>query len=221
MNSLKDAKAVIFDMDGLLIDTEREGRIVARQVVSQMNMPQLYKVIDESVGRREEETRQAFSEVLGDIDIVNELFAKYSLALDEYRREHGIPRKSGCLELLNYLKDCGTTMALASSSHRVEVLKRLKLAGISMDYFSVVVAGDEVDKAKPNPEIYIKACQKLGVKPEDAIAIEDSPLGVKAGLGAGCKVIAIPDLQPLEKGLLLEITAQCKSLDEVIELLKK
>lgn len=119
--------------------------------------------------------------------------------LQEYYAKNKVPVKKGLYILLEYLKKTGYRLAVASSSPRWEVEKHLKDAGIT-EFFEGIVCGDMVEKSKPNPEIYEKACQMLGVEPETCLALEDSKNGLLAAYRAGCKPVMVPDLwQPDEE----------------------
>ena len=107
--------------------------------------------------------------------------------------------KKGVKEILAFGKENGMKLALATSSSRDYAMKCLKDAGIDT-YFDGIVCGDMVSHSKPDPEIYLKACELVGVKPEDAVAFEDAPAGIESAYRAGMKVVMVPDLvQPIEK----------------------
>ena len=105
----------------------------------------------------------------------------------------GIPVKKGVRELLAFLKENKWTVGLASSSKRESVEAHLKRSGI-LEYFSEIITGDMVEHSKPQPDIYLLACDKLGVKPQEAYAIEDSPNGIRSAYAAGMKPIMVPDM---------------------------
>mgnify|MGYP003272422109 CR=1 FL=1 len=115
--------------------------------------------------------------------------------INKVKRE-GLPIKTGVYELLDYLKQVGFKIGLASSTSVAGVRSHLKEAKIE-DYFQVIVGGDMVTNGKPDPEIYLRACRELGVVSENAIAIEDSHNGIRAAHAAGMKTVMVPDLMPL------------------------
>ena len=107
--------------------------------------------------------------------------------------KNGIPVKPGVREILEWLKSAGYAVGLASSTKRESVLRHLKHTGLE-DYFSVVVGGDMVEHSKPLPDIYLLACERLGVEPGETYAIEDSPNGIRSAHAAGMCPIMVPDI---------------------------
>ena len=132
--------------------------------------------------------------------------------------KEGLPLKKGAKELLAYGKSQGYKMAVATSSSREYAMGNLIRAGID-SYFDSVVCGDMVKKAKPDPEIYQKACESLGIQPEYCMAFEDAPGGILSAHQAGMHVIMVPDLvQPTQE--IRELTHRvCDSLADVIGIL--
>ena len=110
--------------------------------------------------------------------------------------ENGVPVKDGVRETLQKLAEAGLKIAVASSTRREKVLRHLENAGIAQ-YFTAVVGGDTVTHSKPHPEIFLKACEALGVAPEDAIAVEDSHNGIRSAHAAGMAPVMVPDLLPV------------------------
>lgn len=106
-------------------------------------------------------------------------------------------------------------MGLASSTRYASVISHLKEAGI-VDYFQVIVAGDMIEHSKPQPDIYLLACRKLGVDPSDAYAVEDSPNGIRSAHAAGMKPIMVPDLIPPDDEMREMSFLICRDLLEVM-----
>ena len=107
--------------------------------------------------------------------------------------KEGLPMMKGAGELLTWLQEKGVKIALASSTGQEKVLSHLRRADFT-DFFQVVIGGDMVEHSKPLPDIYLKACELLGVKPENAIAIEDSPNGIRSAAAAGMLPVMVPDM---------------------------
>lgn len=192
-------KTIVFDMDGVLFDTEKVSNMAWHEVAGKYNIENIDEFADSCRGRNEQ----------GTIDIINERYGdKFSgkEAVDLFWTFHrqiiddnGVPVKKGVYEILSYLKDNGYKIALASSSSKTTVIKYLKEVNI-LDYFEVIVTGDMIKNGKPSPDIYIETCSQLGEKPEDCIAIEDSFNGIKSSYNAGMKTIMVPDiLQPTDE----------------------
>lgn len=204
-------KAIIFDMDGLMIDSERVTYECYKKYLANLGMEiteEFYKTL---LGQTKAVCKEKFLKQYGDefpyedsIKTVHEMMAARFL-------EEGIPVKKGLLELLKYLKknDYKTIVATSSERKRVDVI--LKNAGISQ-YFDDSICGDEVENGKPNPEVFLKACSKLGVFTEDALVIEDSEAGIKAAFDGGIKVICVPDMKYPEEEYEKKATFICNDL---------
>lgn len=213
-------KGVLFDMDGLMLDTERIGLKAWLKAGEVLDFP----VIDAEFvnlirGRNIADSRKIIGEKYGslvDYDTAKAFKDKYT---DDFIKENGVPVKYGLIELLNELKKRNIPSAVATSTAREKASQYLKLAGV-YEYFSAMVCGDEVKHSKPDPEIFLKASKKIGVKPENCIVLEDSPYGIEAGFKAGCMPVMIPDLTaPTEKEQSL-CKAILKDLSEVISLIE-
>lgn len=134
--------------------------------------------------------------------------------------EAGCPMKKGVTELLSYLKEKGWIVGLASSTKEATVTQEIRDAGL-MPYFDNLTCGDMLKKSKPEPDIFLMACEKLAVKPQEAIIIEDSHNGIRAASRAGAMPVMVPDMMPVTeemKGLAYKI---CKDLLEVRSWLDK
>ena len=206
-------KAIIFDMDGLMIDSERVTFECYQERLKDMNLTmdeEFYKTL---LGKPIKGIYQRFYDVYGnDFPIQNVIQDVHQLMAERFETE-GVPVKKGLVELLHYLKDNNYKTIVATSSNRDRVDKILAQAKIT-EFFDDSICGDEVTKGKPNPEVFLKSCQKLGVNVDEAIVLEDSE--------ANIKVICIPDMKYPEKQYeektfkilkdLTEVTAYLKSL---------
>lgn len=134
--------------------------------------------------------------------------------LKNYYENNKVPLKQGLYVLLEYLKNANAKLAVASSSPRWEVEKHLNDAGI-IDCFSAIICGDMVEKSKPAPDIYIKACEMLNENPEECIALEDSKNGLLSAYRAGCKPIMVPDLWQPDEEILQIIKGKYSDLEQV------
>lgn len=214
-------KAIIFDMDGLMIDSERVTFECYQERLKDMNLTmdeEFYKTL---LGKPIKGIYQRFYDVYGnDFPIENVIQDVHQLMADRFETE-GVPVKKGLVELLHYLKDNNYKTIVATSSNRDRVDKILAQAKIT-EFFDDSICGDEVTKGKPNPEVFLKSCQKLGVNVDEAIVLEDSEAGIQASYDANIKVICIPDMKYPEKQYeektfkilkdLTEVTAYLKSL---------
>lgn len=186
-------KGVVFDMDGLMVDTERVIKYSWEITGRQMGYSDFGENIHNTLGMNREKRNQYFLEKYGEDFPLQEFIDGYHKVYEAYEKEHGIPKKKGLLELLELLKERQIPMAVATSTHQEHSIPELKKQGI-FSYFQEVVTGDMVLNGKPDPEIYRTACEKLGIRPEDALALEDSYNGIRSAYRAGMKVMMIPDL---------------------------
>ena len=206
-------KAIIFDMDGLMIDSERVTFECYQERLKDMNLTmdeEFYKTL---LGKPIKGIYQRFYDVYGnDFPIEN--------VIQDVRFEtEGVPVKKGLVELLHYLKDNNYKTIVATSSNRDRVDKILAQAKIT-EFFDDSICGDEVTKGKPNPEVFLKSCQKLGVNVDEAIVLEDSEAGIQASYDANIKVICIPDMKYPEKQYEEKTFKILKDLTEVTVYLK-
>lgn len=213
-------KNVIFDMDGLMFDTERVFIEAWDYAGEMIGIGKAGYMVYKTLGMNIVASYKVWEDEFGDKYNQEELRKYTKEFLQKYYEENTVPFKKGLYNLLNYLKDNNYKMAVASSSPRWEVEKHLKDAGV-FEYFEGIVCGDMVHNSKPDPEIYIKACELLGVKQENCYALEDSKNGLLSAYRAGCKAIMVPDLWQPDEEILEIITVQCDDLDEVKEYFEK
>ena len=215
--------AVVFDMDGVLFDTERLLCEQWTAVGSKHGIPDMEATLLSCVGRSHKDSRQFFWEKYGDSVDYEKFFQEAVGCFYAKIKEEGLPVKKGAYELLEYLKQEGYPIALASSSRMESIQGHLSNAGM-LHYFKAIIGGDMVEHSKPHPEIYERACQMLGQSTEHCIAIEDSPNGIRSAYQAGMQPVMVPDMiQPdeviqamlhLRFDSLLEVQAYLQSLKQ-------
>ena len=188
--------AVVFDMDGVLFDTERLCKDCWIALSKEYEIPNMEEVYALCIGVNVQATRQIVYENYGKDFPFEEYDKRASEMYNRYIAEHGVPVKDGVRETLEALAKAGVKIAVASSTRREKVLRLLASAGIDR-YFTAVVGGDTVTHSKPHPEIFLKACEALGVTPEEAIAVEDSHNGIRSAHAAGMAPVMVPDLLPV------------------------
>ena len=187
--------AVVFDMDGVIFDTEAICRRAWHACAGKYNIQDVDALLIPCIGANKQHMRKVFHEQLGE-DFPVEAFDKDAReGFLRIEREEGIPVKKGARELLSWLKEQGAVVGLASSTAHDIVVQELTDAGL-VDYFQAITGGDQITKSKPDPEIYLKTCQALDISPEAAFGIEDSYNGVRSASAAGLKTIMVPDLLP-------------------------
>lgn len=212
----ENVRAVIFDLDGTLIDTEKIYRKVWPEAMAHFG---LY-FTDEmclslrSLGRPFAPER--FKEWYGNSECYYEARAYRKELFNAYVDEHGIDRKQGAVELLTYLRKEGIITAIATATDIERAENYLKMTGL-YGYFDKIISAVMVDEGKPSPKVYQYACKELGLEPSMCIAVEDAPNGIISAYDAGLKVIMVPDQTEPDDMLREKLFACVKSLDELIE----
>ena len=211
---MKNIKAVIFDMDGVILDSESISDITWRKAAEEKG----YKVTDEILnacrGSNKNDTIQTLKKYYG-ADFDSEAFLERTSELfHEIEEKDGIPLLPYANEILEYLKP-RYCLALASSTRGLTVERQLRNAGV-IDFFETRTTGEMVEHSKPNPEIYLMACKSIGMKPEECVAVEDSLNGIRSAHAAGLHPIMVIDkVQPTE-----EIRKMCDCVFDCLDGLK-
>lgn len=187
-------KTAVFDMDGLLLDTERLSQRCWAEAGEHYGVPDFPAVSCRWIGSNMAFARQVFEEVYGKdrfpFDEIREEKMRYA---DWHIVEEGLPVKRGAVQLLSWLRENGVRVALASSTEKGKAARELKMTDL-YGYFDLFVHGDEVRQAKPAPDIFLLAAERLGVEPGQCRVFEDSLNGVRAATAAGMPVYMVPDL---------------------------
>ena len=186
-------KAVVFDMDGVLFDTEIVCMKAWMAVAERRGLSGMEEIFNQVIGLNANDSRLIVLKAYGEDFDYPGFRQEAAEFFQKDMRENGLPVKPGVPEILEWLKGSGYKVGLASSTRSESVLSHLKQAEME-DYFSVVVTGDMIEHSKPRPDIYLLACSRLGVEPEQAYAIEDSPNGVRSAHAAGMWTIMVPDM---------------------------
>lgn len=189
--ALKPFEAVVFDMDGTILDTESVFRTIVFEVCEELGFVMTDEVHLSMVGSSHEKTNQLLLEAYG-VSFPYALFDE-KCRVSMRQRTHDVPVKAGAREILCELRERGIPTAIATSSRRPHVDLHLTRAGL-IDMFDAIVTRDDVVNPKPHPEPYLTAAGRLGIEPIECLALEDSYSGVRAAHAAGMQTVMVPDL---------------------------
>lgn len=214
-------KAIIFDMDGLLIDSEMISYKCYRDFLKEYDLSfTLDDYIKNFPGKTLIKSLNFIKEHYHlDFDI-DEGVNKFRYYEDLYVKKEGVPLKKGAIKILEYLKQHQYKIILATSSRKERAFDLLSQLQV-MSYFDDFVFGSEVKHSKPAPDIFLKACEKLKVLPNEALVLEDSEAGIDSAYQAHIPVICIPDLKEPNEIHKERTTCLLSSLDQVIEYIEK
>lgn len=213
-------QAVIFDMDGLMFDTERLSITYWKEALAEQGLVMTDEQAARIRGRNEEGIRQVCEALYGPTLDYPRAQAAQRARMDRVDREGLLRTKPGLPQLLDWLREHNIPRAVASSSRRFSVEGHLRTAGI-LRAFNAVITGDQVEHSKPDPEIFEKAAAALGADPSRCLVLEDSPNGVRAGAAGGFVTVMVPDLDPPTPELAALYTACVKDLYQVLALLQE
>lgn len=206
-HSMNAINAVVFDMDGVIFDSEKLVIECWVETAERYGIASVEEMCKKCLGLNRFAAKEKFLEHYGQDFPYDRYKQEMSDLYHKRAREGDLVMKPGVVELLTFLKEKEIKIALASSTREQVVIWELTDAGI-IDYFDEIVCGDMVSKSKPDPEIFLKACELLKVEPEFAFAIEDSYNGIRAAHAGGLRPIMVPDLA--------EPTGEMEEMAEVI-----
>lgn len=214
---------IIFDMDGVLIDSERQSNEGWLWAAGQLGVDMPMWLIDSFKGAPAELCCKFFDDYYkGVIDYweAKELRTQHVYKI---RETEGIPVKKGVKDIFEYIRNNGLKCAVATSTRRESAEKTLHEIGV-WDYLDAVVYGDEVEHGKPEPDIFLRAAKAIGVNPLEAVVVEDSINGIKAGYAADMRVVHIPDTIAIDddiRKLTYMVCADLNGLIDVVESINK
>jgi HAD superfamily hydrolase (TIGR01509 family) len=215
-----EIELIIFDMDGLMFDTEKISYIAWNEAAKQYNYQISRDLFEKTVGTDINKTKEIYIKHFGDrfpFDLIRSERAKIS---DEIIKTNGVPIKKGFCELMKHLNNGKIKKAVATSTSRKRALNLLSLVQID-GFFDYILCGDEIKNCKPNPEIFLKVADKLKCTPKKCLVLEDSEIGIIAAYQAGMIPIMVPDLKEPSKEIQSFIFSRMNSLLDVKSFLEE
>ena len=210
---------VIFDMDGLMFDTERMWATFWEPALAALGLEYKEGLAEAERGTAGETSRNIVRQFYGeDCDANAIIDSLHRVADEEFQKP--VPKKPGLDELLAWLDANHIPMAVASSSRMASIRHHLDGWGLT-HYFKVIVSGEQFSASKPNPEIFLRAAEALGTARDRTLVLEDSYNGVRAGAAGGFVTVMVPDMAPANDEMRRLYTAECCDLYEVLEGLQK
>ena len=223
-----DISAVIFDMDGLMLDTERIAQAAWERAVAELGYGFPVGFYVQFIGITVQDVERLTRRVFGEDFPFQEAFRRKQQYVQDLISEHGIPLKPGLLELLDEMdgparpgEAAAKTLfkAVASSSVGEIVRRNFQVAGLPLERFEAVVSGEEVQKGKPAPDIYLLAGERLKAPAGRCLVLEDSNAGIRAAHAAGMIPVMIPDLVAPDEEVKTLAYRILPSLGDVTELI--
>ena len=213
-------QAIIFDMDGLMFDSERFWLEKGQELIKKFGYVSDISVVKKALGTNKEKTKEIFLEAYSKDFPFDDFYDEYVAYILEIVKKEGTPIKKGLISLIKYLKENNYKMAIASSSKYDKIYSYVDNANIDRNIFDVIMSGQNVKRSKPDPEIFLKTIQELNVKPENTLILEDSNNGIKAAYNSGAIPILIPDLDIITEENEKLVYKKLNNLSEVIQLLE-
>ena len=213
-----EIKGIIFDMDGILVDSERQSNEGWLWAAKQKNVEMPMWLIDDFKGAPATLCKKFFDDYYHgkiDYDETKKLRTDYVYRL---REKEGLPVKKGVDVIFKYIKEHNLKCAVATSTQRESAEKTLHNIGV-WEYLNGVVYGDEVEHGKPEPDIFLKAASLLNLEPQYCIVVEDSLNGIKAGYNAKMKVIHVPDTIKIDDDVKKLTYRVCDNLADIVDII--
>lgn len=212
-------KGAVFDMDGLMFDTERLVYETWQMMMDELGFEYSLDIFKNTVGLRTDKAESYYNSLYGERFCYKPLKQKSREIFLQRVSSEGVPIKKGLIKLLHFLRENNIKTAVATSTSAQTAHKIIEMAGV-YNYFDAFVCGDDVKNGKPHPEVFLKAAEKLGLSPECCVAFEDSINGIKSAHSAKMKTVMVPDyLQPTQE-ILPMVDCLCEDLSQSIKFLQ-
>lgn len=217
---MSSLKAAIFDLDGLMLDTESVSRMGWQKALADFGFSLDDSVYFQIIGLIVPDMETIFKKVFGDDFPLEQVNNKRLLYMYDHFDKFGVTVKKGLFDLLDFLDKTGLAKAVATSSCRQSAFRKLTTAAL-LNRFDVVVTGDDVQKGKPAPDIFLAAAKKLNVPAADCLVFEDSENGIRAANSAGMTIIVVPDVKQPERKIAALARGIFPSLSDTIPFLRQ
>ena len=201
-------------MDGVIFDTEREYLKEWNKIFEKYGYEMKKEIYVSVMGRGRKKVKEIFKENFGDDLPIEEMYIEKDKMLKEAIENNEVPLKQGALELLEFLKKNGYKTALATSAKKDRVKSQVTHAKMN-NLFDAIVCADDIVNSKPNPEIFLKAAEKVNIKPENCIVIEDSEAGIRAAFNAGMIAFHVKDLKEADENIMKYCDKNFENLIEI------
>ncbi len=212
-------KLVIFDMDGLMFATEQVNYRAFTEIVKEEGYEPTFEQFTGFLGMNARDIQKKYYIYYGENVDAEGIYKKVGQRAKQIIREEGVPEKAGLRELLKVVKEKEILTAVASGSDTEVIKEYLERTGLT-PYFDIVLSSKEVKRGKPYPDIFLEICQRLNVKAEETLVLEDSANGVQAALAGNLPVINVPDLLPISEEQQEKCVAVVEDLNKVIDYIK-
>ncbi|MBR5047096.1 MAG: HAD family phosphatase [Eubacterium sp.] len=213
-------KLIIFDMDGLMFDTEAIGFRAYEECGEEWGLPTGFPIYLSLIGLDKRDTCAKYREIYGEDMDADLFYREVGNRIREIMEREGIPMKPGLLPLLEAIEEAGIPKMIASSTGEEGIRNYLKRCRLE-DRFDGILSAEEVKRGKPFPDVFLAACRKMGVKPEEALVLEDSPAGICAAHSGNIPVIAIPDLKEIPEDIRKKCVMVGETLEDVIPYIRE
>ena len=212
-------KAVLFDMDGTVLDTEPMYKKAWKAAFDKAGYEFSEELFNRCVGLPIPMTKKLLGEIYGNDDVFNSTFPTAAAWAHNYKKMNGVPVKPGFFELSDFLIANNIKAIIATSTSHDAAIADLTFSGI-INRFEDVVGGDDTKNGKPFPDPYIKAAEVAGFPPGECIAVEDSKNGMMSATSAGVRCIYIKDFTDVPEMIAELAFKRVDTLDEIIDILK-
>lgn len=214
-------KAIFLDVDGVLVDSEKVFNVCWRKAAEQEGYQMTFGQALELRSLDSGLAKELFLSWYGDENAYPSIRAARKALMSEMTAQEPLKAKAGVSEFLSKIKELPVKTVIVTSSPVSRITAYLASVGIDVNSFDAVVTTEQVKRGKPFPDVYQYACEAIGYHPEECIAVEDSPNGVKSAHEAGCYTVVVPDLSPCDEELRKYVDMVAVRLTEITKVIEQ